>query len=432
MHHFHYRQRELFCEGLPLRVLAEQYGTPLYVYSRATMEQNFSRLQQAVAPFNGQICYAVKANSNLAILRLFHEWGAGFDIVSGGELRRIQQIGADPGKVVFAGVGKQDWEIRAALEAGIFCFNVESEAELRRIETLAKQLGRPAPVALRVNPDVEAHTHAKITTGTYQNKFGIPYEEVESLYRRYARSRWLQWRGVQMHIGSQITSTRPFVTAVKKMVSLVHHLQQRYGIEFFDIGGGIGIVYEEALESGETKWWETARGRRMLTPEKFGRALAPLLRPLSLRILLEPGRFLVGNAGVLVTQVLYRKQIGRKRFVIVDAAMTDLIRPMLYEAYHQIVPVRRVPGRKAERVDVVGPVCESGDCFASDRPLPVVKEGEFLAILSAGAYGMVMASNYNGRPMPAEVLVEGEAARLIRRRQTIEELMQWELDGKTL
>lgn len=427
MHCFQYREGVLFCEEVSVEALARRHGTPLYVYSQQTLTSNFRRLDEAWSGVRHLPCYAVKANSNLAILRLMTELGSGFDVVSGGELRRVLAAGGKAERCVFAGVAKTEAEIELALRSGIHCFNVESEAELERIDRLAGDLGVTAPVAVRVNPDVSAQTHAKITTGTYENKFGIALDRAESVYARAARRSHLWLRGIQMHIGSQLTRIEPFEQAVRRVAPLAAALKRRYGIEFFDIGGGLGIVYEDALASGEAAWWQTPRGRRMLTPERQAERLVPLLAPLGLRILLEPGRFITGNAGILVTRVEYIKRTGRKTFVIVDAAMTELIRPAFYDAYHEIVPVcqpRR--GSKLERCDVVGGVCESGDYFCKDRPMVVPQPGDWLAILSAGAYGSAMASNYNTRPLAAEVLVHGRRAAVIRERQAVEAIWQGE------
>lgn len=425
MHFFHYQGNELFCEEVPVAELARRHGTPLYVYSQRTLEQNFRRLDEALAPVRHLPCYAVKANSNLAVLRVMAELGGGFDVVSGGELQRVLAAGGKAERCIFAGVAKTEKEIAQALRAGIYCFNVESVPELERIDRVAADLDTVAPVAVRVNPDVAARTHAKITTGTYQNKFGIAFEQVEAVYAQAARRRHLWLRGLQMHIGSQLVRVEPFEQAVRKVAPLARRLKERHGIEFFSIGGGLGIVYEQALASGDPAWWQSPEGRRMLTPEGYARRLVPLLQPLGLRILLEPGRFLTGNAGVLVTRVEYVKRTGSKTFVIVDAAMTELIRPAFYDAYHEIVPVRR---RKAPTVvcDVVGGVCESGDYFCKDRALPRVRQGDLLAILSAGAYGSVMASNYNTRPLAAEVLVHGARAALVRKRQPVDAI--WALE----
>lgn len=421
MHHFSYIGGKLHCEQVSLDSLVKKYGTPLYVYSQRTLTDHFRKLDQAFAPLDHLVCYAVKANGNLAVLRSLANCDAGFDIVSEGELRRVVAAGGDPAKCAFAGVGKTEQEIAYALQQGIYTFNVESEPELARINRVAARLKKKAPVAIRVNPNVDAHTHAKITTGTYENKFGIAFEQVEGVYARASKLKNIRLRGLQMHIGSQLTEVRPFADAVRKVAPLVAKLAGRYGFEFFSVGGGIGIVYRPALASGAEKWWQSPDGAKILTPEKYADALLPLLRPLGLKILLEPGRFIVGNAGILVTRVEYVKKTGKKNFVIVDAAMNDLIRPAFYDSYHEIVPLKRKAGA-AISSDVVGPICESGDYFCKDRPLPKVVEGEYLALLSAGAYGSVMASNYNARPFAAEVLVNGRKAAVVRERQNISDL----------
>lgn len=426
MHEFRYVRGRLHVEDVSLEALARRWGTPLYVYSQRTLEGRLRDLATALAPLDPLICYAVKANSNRAVLATFARLGTGFDVVSAGELQRVLDAGGDPGRCVFAGVAKTAAEIEFALRQGIYCFNVESEPELHRLNALAGRLKVRAPVAVRVNPNVDAHTHAKITTGTYENKFGIAFEAVPGVYARAARLPHLHLRGVQMHIGSQLTRVKPFQLAVERVAPLAAELAARHGIEFFSIGGGIGIVYEQALASGAPAWWRTGLGRQVLTPERYAAALLPRLRGLGLKILLEPGRCLVGNAGVLLTRVEYVKQTAHKRFVIVDAAMNDLIRPAFYDAHHQIVPLRARPRARPVRCDVVGGVCESGDYFAKDRPLPPVGEGDYLALLSAGAYGFVMASNYNSRPLPAEVLVRGRQAEVVRARQSLEDLCRGE------
>ena len=420
MHDFRYVGKRLFCEGVAVEALAERFGTPLYVYSQRTLTQHFTELDRAMAPVEHLICFAMKSNANLSVLRTLANLGAGFDIVSGGELQRDIAAGGDPRQCVFAGVGKTEAEIEFALRRNVYSFNVESVPELERINRIAARLKKIAPVAMRVNPNVDAKTHAKITTGTYENKFGIAIEQVAGVYARAARLRNLWLRGVQMHIGSQLTEVRPFELAVRKAVPLVRYLQARHGIEFFSIGGGLGIIYQPALASGEPAWWKSA-GRKYLTPQKYTARLVPLLKPLGLRILLEPGRFISGNAGILVTRVEYLKRTGRKNFVIVDAAMNDLIRPAFYDAYHEIVPVTR-NSRGTMKADVVGGICESGDYFSKDRPLPKVGEGDHLALLSAGAYGFVMASNYNARPLAAEVLVNGRKYAVVRERQPVKEV----------
>jgi diaminopimelate decarboxylase len=364
-------------------------------------------------------------------MRTLANLGSGFDVVSEGELRRVLAAGGDPEKCVFAGVGKTEREIEFALSEDIYSFNVESEPELARINKVAARLKKIAPVAVRVNPNIDANTHAKITTGTYANKFGIPFEAVEGVYARASRFKNLRLRGLQMHIGSQLTTVKPFELAVKKVLPLVAKLAVKYRFEFFSIGGGLGIMYQDALSSGLPAWWQTPKARDILTPAKYARTLVPLLRPLDLRILVEPGRFIVGNAGVLVTRVEYVKQTGKKNFVIVDAAMNDLIRPAFYDSYHEIVPLEQKNGAARGHglisSDVVGPICESGDFFCKDRPLPKVREGDHLALLSAGAYGFVMASNYNSRAQAAEVLVHGNKAALVRERQPLRKI--WESES---
>lgn len=422
MHDFHYVGNKLHCERVSVEGLVKKHGTPLYVYSQHTLTDHFQKLDQALAPLDHLICYAMKANSNAAVMRTLANQGGGFDVVSEGELRRVIAAGGDPRKCVFAGVGKTEREIEFALKKGIYSFNVESEAELVRINKVAARLKKKAPVAVRVNPNVDAGTHAKITTGTYENKFGIAFEQVEGVYARASKLKNLRLRGLQMHIGSQLTQVKPFELAVAKVVPLVAKLAKKYNFEFFSIGGGLGIVYNPALESGDSAWWKSSSAKAILTPEHYAKTLVPLLKPLGLRILIEPGRFIVGNAGILVTRVEYVKRTGRKNFVIVDAAMNDLIRPAFYDSYHQIVPLARNGGRATISSDVVGPICESGDYFAKDRPLPKVGEGDYLALLSAGAYGFVMASNYNSRGLAAEVLVNKNQAAVVRPRQPVEKI----------
>jgi diaminopimelate decarboxylase len=418
MHSFRYVGKELFCEEVAVSALVKKHGTPLYVYSQATLTDHFSRLDTALAPLDHLICFAMKSNSNLAVIRTFANLGGGFDTVSAGEIQRVIAGGGDPSKCVFAGVGKTEEEIAFALKQGIYSFNVESEAELARISRVAVKLKKIAPVAVRVNPNVDAHTHAKITTGTYENKFGIQFEHIEAVYARAAKLPNLRLRGLQMHIGSQLTEIEPFRQAVEKVAPLVTQLNAKHGFDFFSIGGGLGIVYSDALASGAPAWWKTPEGKKILTPQTYADTLVPLLKPLGLKILLEPGRFLTGNAGALVTRVEYIKKTGKKNFVIVDAAMNDLIRPAFYDSFHEIVPVTKKGGATVSS-DVVGPICESGDYFAKDRPLPKVGEGDHLALLSAGAYGSVMGSNYNSRGLPAEILVNGKKSAVVRRRQEV-------------
>jgi diaminopimelate decarboxylase len=430
MHDFRYVRRQLYCEGVSIDSLVEKFGTPLYVYSQHTLTDHFQKLDRALAPLDHLICFAMKANSNAAVMRTLANLGSGFDVVSEGELRRVLAAGGDPQKCVFAGVGKTEKEIEFALSEDIYSFNVESEPELARINKVAARVKKVAPVAVRVNPNVDAKTHAKITTGTYANKFGIPFEEVEGVYARASRLKNVRLCGLQMHIGSQLTTVNPFELAVKKVLPMVSKLAHKYRLEFFSIGGGLGIMYQDALSSGSREWWRSSRAREILTPGKYAATLVPLLQPLNLRILIEPGRFIVGNAGILVTRVEYVKQTGKKNFVIVDAAMNDLIRPAFYDSYHEIVPLTQkngsARGHGLVSSDVVGPICESGDFFCKDRPLPKVQEGDHLALLSAGAYGFVMASNYNSRAQAAEVLVNGNKAALVRERQQLDKIWEHE------
>ena len=430
MHSFRYREGKLYCEDVDLARAAEQFGTPLYVYSASTILDHFGRLDAALTPLDHLICYAVKANSNRAVLKLLAEAGAGFDIVSGGELFRAITAGADPKKCTFAGVGKERDEIEYAIEQGVYSFNVESEAELEYIDEIAGAKNSRAPIALRINPDVDPHTHAYISTGSHENKFGIALNDAPRIYERAAKMRNIDIVGVQMHIGSQITETKPFVDAIRKVAPLVRGLISKHGIKFFSIGGGMGIIYRHALESGAGKWWHEHDGEpSAFSVRDYANAIVPSLRDLGVRVLIEPGRFLVGNAGVLLTRVRYIKKSGQKTFAIVDAGMNDLIRPGLYQSYHEIVPVEEGRGDSPNRpLDVVGPVCESGDFFALDREMPEVREGDLLAIMSAGAYGFVMASNYNSRLLPAEALVRGDKVAVIRKRQTWEDLVRGEAE----
>ena len=421
MHSFRYVGNKLYCEGVAIESLAKKFGTPFYVYSQATLTDHFQKLDQAMAPADHLVCFAMKSNSNLSVLRTLANLGSGFDIVSDGELHRVIEAGGDPRQCVFAGAGKTAAEIEFALKKNVYSFNAESEPELERINKVAARLKKIAPVSVRVNPNVAAKTHSKITTGTYEDKFGIAFEQIEGVYARASKLKNLRLRGVQMHIGSQITETSPFETAVKKMLPLVTKLKAGHGIEFFSIGGGLGIVYKPALASGSPAWWNSAAARNILTPDKYAARLLPLLKPLGLKIVMEPGRFISGNAGILVTHVEYVKRTGRKNFVIVDAAMNDLIRPAFYDAYHEIVPLVD-KHRETVTSDVVGGVCESGDFFCKDRPLPKFVEGDHLALMSAGAYGSVMASNYNSRPLITEVMVKGNQFAVVRERQPMREI----------
>jgi len=430
MHSFRYRDGDLYCEDVDLAHVAAQIGTPTYVYSAGTILDHYARLDAALLPLDHLICYAVKANSNRAILKLLADAGAGFDIVSGGELYRVLTVGGDPAKCTFAGVGKSCDEIEYALEQRVCSFNVESEAELDHIDRIAGAKGTRAPIALRVNPDVDSHTHQYISTGSHENKFGIALDRVAAVYEQAARMPNVEIVGVQMHIGSQIAEAKPFASAIGKVAPIVRELKSKYGIKFLSIGGGMGIIYQHALESGSGRWWhEHGSESFAFSVRDYAEAIVPSLRELDVRILVEPGRFLVGNAGVLLTRVRYIKKTGAKKFVIVDAGMNDLIRPALYQSYHEIVPVEEPnKTKRTEKIDIVGPVCESGDFFALAREMPQLHEGDLLAIMSAGAYGFVMASNYNSRLLPAEALVRGEKFALIRKRQTWEDLVRWDAD----
>ena len=416
MNAFQYRDGQLHCEGVALRRLAAEFGTPLYVYSQGHIVGQYGSLDHAFTGIDHLICCSVKANGNLALLRAMTRAGAGFDVVSGGELYRVLRAGGDPARCVFAGVGKTRDEIEYALKLGIYSFNVESEPELRAIDSVARRLGKRAPIALRVNPGVDPDTHRYVSTGRHESKFGISISRALEVYRAAAQLRGIAIRGVQMHIGSQITKTAPFVLAIRKIATigpLIERLRELAPrtLEFFDVGGGLGIRYHR---------------ERPPTAAEFAQAVRPHLERTGLRILLEPGRYVFGNGGVLVTRVLYVKRTPVKRFVITDAAMNDLIRPSLYESYHEIVPLSAHPARRKMTADVVGPVCESGDFLARGRKVAAVSEGDYLAVMSAGAYGMAMASNYNARPRPAEVLVNGRRYQLVRPRELVKDLVAGE------
>jgi diaminopimelate decarboxylase len=426
MHHFHYRNGQLHCEERNLQSVAEEHGTPLYVYSANTVRDHYRRLDAALAGLDHHIAYAVKANSNLSVLGLLGDLGSGFDIVSGGELFRVIKAGGDPRLCSFAGVGKTAHEIKFALEHKIYCFNIESVAELDLLNEVAGSMRAVAPIAVRINPNVDAKTHEYISTGKAENKFGVDYLAAEEVYQHASTLPHILVRGVQMHIGSQLTTVDPFVEAVERVVPLAAELKARHNIEFFSIGGGIGIVYDPALASGQSEWWEQ-QAEPPLSPEIYATELVPRLTPLGLKILLEPGRYMVGNAGVLLTTCLYEKKGHAKNFKVVDAGMSDLIRPALYQGHHEIVPVRESAGDSQIKADVVGPICESGDFFCQDRDLADFHADHIVAIMSAGAYSFTMASNYNSRPMPAEVLIDGAEARVVRRRQTLDDLIALEL-----
>jgi diaminopimelate decarboxylase len=407
---FSYHSAKLHVESVSLERIAVEFGTPCYVYSHATLTAAYREFDSAFAGRDHLICYAVKANSNLAILNLFARLGSGFDIVSGGELKRVLNAGGDPQKVVFSGVGKHPEEMRAALAAGIFCFNVESEAELLRLNQIAAEMNKLAPVSLRVNPDVDARTHPYISTGLKENKFGIPFDEAEKLYLSAQQFSNIRFTGLDCHIGSQLTELNPFIEAAEKVLALLARLEaQGSRIEHLDLGGGLGIRY-----SSETP--PLARD--------YVAALCAKIGQRSQRILIEPGRALVGNSGLLLTRVEYLKHTPYRDFAIVDAAMNDLIRPALYDAYHEVLPVT-VSEENAKMYQIVGPVCETGDFLGHDRRLSL-RQGDLLAVMSAGAYGMSMSSNYNTRPRAAEVMVEGDHIHLIRERESVEQLIAHE------
>jgi diaminopimelate decarboxylase len=407
---FPLRGGRLHAESVPLESIAARFGTPCYVYSRAALESAYREFVDALAGRDHLVCYAMKANSNLAVLGLLAGLGAGFDIVSGGELARVIAAGGDPGKVVFSGVGKSEAEIRQALAAGILCFNVESASELARIARIAAAAGKRAPVSLRVNPDVDPKTHPYISTGLKENKFGVAFEDALPLYRQAAASASLEVVGIDFHIGSQITEVAPFADALEKALELVGALEGRgVRLRHIDLGGGLGIRYRDE------------------TPPAVADYLRPMLAKLagrSERILLEPGRALVGNAGVLLARIEYVKQGAERNFAVVDAAMNDLLRPALYDAWHDIVPVAPREGA-TRRYEVVGPVCETADFLGHARDL-ALEEGDLLAIRSAGAYGMSMSSNYNTRPRASEVMVDGSAAHLVRERESVASLFALE------
>jgi diaminopimelate decarboxylase len=410
------RGLELFCHAVAIERLAGKYGTPLYVYSASTIRERVRVYARAFRKVDHTICYSVKANSNLSLLRMLAGLGCGFDVVSGGELERVLVAARKAAKhVVFSGVGKKRDELRAALRAGILLFNLESESELAALAECATQLRKRACIALRVNPDVPAKTHPYISTGLQQHKFGIPISQARALYAKAASAKFLEVAGVSVHIGSQITEVSPFAAAARRIAQLVSELREDgHRIRFVDVGGGLGIDYEHPDRG-------LAQFKRQVT--RYAEALLTALRGLNVHLLLEPGRSIIGPAGSLITSVVYRKTNGKKRFLIVDAAMNDLIRPALYGAVHEIVPVRSPADGSTETVDIVGPVCETGDFFARDRKLPSSAEGDLLAILDAGAYGMAIASNYNTRPRAAEVLVDGRSVKVIRRRETIRDML---------
>jgi len=419
---FAHRSDGLWCEGVRVADLASAHGTPVYIYSQGALEWRLNRIQKAFAGLQPLVCYSIKANGNLSLLRILAEHGSGFDIVSGGELYRVLKAGADPDKVVYAGVGKSAKEIREAIQAGIFQFNVESPSELKAIDRLAGELGARVRVALRLNPDVDARTHAKTTTAKKETKFGIPLDEAHDLFAGRGSFPNVDLNGVHLHLGSPIYTVEPYRVALAKMADFIPRVRQTGAVvETLNMGGGYCISYD---------------GREVITPFDYADVIVPAVRELNCRLILEPGRYIVGNAAILVARVLYLKEgwAGR-RFVICDAAMNDLLRPALYEAYHHIWPLEGPPspvffqgsGNHLKKVDVVGPICESSDVFARDRELPSLEEGDLLAVFSAGAYGLSMSSNYNGRLRPPEVLVAGDESRVIRKRETYQDLVRGEV-----
>jgi diaminopimelate decarboxylase len=417
MHDFHFKKGELHCEDVRVADVARAVGTPFYLYSYKTLVDHFIKIQKAFAPVSPIICFAMKANDSLSVIKALVDQGAGLDIVSLGELRKAQIVRADPKKIVFASVGKTNEEIKAALNAGILFFNVESLPELERINTIAKSMGQIAHAALRINPDVAAPTHDFITTGTLKKKFGIDLKTTHQIFRSRKKYPNVNINGVHIHIGSQITSGKPFVGAIKKTVEFIDVLRREgVAIEYLDIGGGLGIIYKDENPQ---------------TAQQYADAVLPILKGTGLKIIMEPGRFIVGNAGIFVTKVLYLKDNGFKKFLVVDGGMNDLIRPSLYDAYHEIVPVKQTKAKKI-KVDVVGPICESGDFFAHDRLIPKLNDGDLLAVMSAGAYGYVMSSNYNVRGRVPEVMVRGKEFETITKRETFEDLIRNERIAKIL
>ena len=419
MHEFAYRKGKLYCEKVPVAEVAKRVGTPLYLYSHATILDHYRKVKSAFAPVNGLVCYAMKANSNAAILRALAKAGSGFDVVSGGELKKALAAGADPRKIVYASVGKTAREIEQAIRAGILFFNVESAQELEQIEKVCARMGKRQRVGLRLNPEVDPHTHSFITTGHKASKFGMDFATVRSLLARRRKFPHLVFASIHIHIGSQILEARPFQEAIRKALALIARARKEGApIEYLNIGGGLGIVYNKENPQ---------------TAAQYAAKVLPLLKRSGLKVILEPGRFIVGNSGILLTRVLYLKESHSKKFAIVDAGMNDLIRPSLYGAYHEILPLtvpgtdsgsRRVPG--TVKYDIVGPVCESGDFLAQERMMAPLKAGDLLAVMGAGAYGYVMASNYNARPRPAEVLVRGAKWHVVRRRETPQDLARGE------
>jgi len=412
MHRFMYKRNNLYCENLKIENIAHEVKTPFYLYSHATLLDHYRKLRDAFVPLKPLICFSMKSNSNLAICRALIKEGAGLDIVSGGELYRALKVGADPKKIVYASVGKTAMEIDTAIRKGILFFNVESIPELIMIEKMCKRHHKRIKVCLRVNPNVKANTHHYITTGVSENKFGLEFETAKAVFTQTNNFPHLDIVGLHIHIGSQITEKAPFVKALRRLSTFVKSLRSDgIRIEYVNIGGGMGITYQK---------------ERPQTAQGYAKAIIPILKKLKVHVILEPGRFISGNSGVLITKVLYVKKTQRKRFIIVDAGMNDLMRPALYEAYHEIIPLKKSGRRSLSKADVVGPICESGDYIAKDRLLPQVKEGQLLAVMSAGAYGFSMSSNYNSRPKVAEAIVVKGRCYIIRRRETYKDLIRGE------
>jgi diaminopimelate decarboxylase len=422
MDYFIYKNGELYCEGVPAEKIAREVGTAAYVYSKATFLHHYRQVAEAFKPVNATICYSIKSNGNLNICKILAKEGCGFDVTSGGELYRALQAGGDPKKIIYAGVGKTDQEIIDGINAGIAAFNIESEAEIENIDRVAGSIGKTAIGAIRVNPDVDPKTHAKTTTGKKETKFGVDIERAERVFEQYRNLKNLRIGGIHIHIGSPVYEIQPYIDAVTKVTALIDRLRDRgHQIEWLDLGGGYAVNYKKPDQA--------------LPVTEHAKALIPLIKDKPYKIALEPGRYIVGNAGILLTRVLYRKMGGSRKFVIVDAGMNDLIRPTLYDSYHFIWPVKpdekNVPDYRdedllpdhGEVVDVVGPICESGDYLAKDRPLPITQRGDLLAVFTAGAYGFAMSSNYNNRPRLPEVLVDGDRYKIIRRRETYEDLV---------
>ncbi len=411
MNYFEYKNDELYCEDVRVSSIIETTGTPVYIYSAKTLRRHYRVLKDAFSKTRPLVCYSVKANSNIAVISLFASMGAGADIVSGGELLRAVTSGVEGGRIVYSGVGKTQKEIVSALKAGILMFNVESVEELGAIDRAAARLGVRAPIGIRVNPDIDPHTHPYISTGLRKNKFGIDIKDARDVYALARSMPHVRVTGIDMHIGSQMTEVSPIASALKRLRRLLGELgRDGMHLRYIDIGGGLGITYNDE---------EPAQ------PDTYARAIEDNLRGFGGRLIIEPGRMLVGNAGILAAKVLYRKNNGAKRFMIVDAGMNDLIRPSFYDAYHEILPLNKTRSELFKQ-DVVGPICESGDFFAHDRPLPLLERGDVIAVKSAGAYGFSMSSNYNSRPRAAEVLVDGTAFHLIRKRETEKDLIRGE------